>query len=255
MLQDKRGLIFGVANKRSIAWGIARAAVQSGARVMLAYQSERLGETVKELATTLGTETPTVQCDVADDASLDGAFESVRERFGRLDFVVHAVAFANKEELEGDYMITSRAGFHLALDVSTYSFTAVARRAAPLMEGTQGSLLTLTYLGAERVVPNYNVMGVAKAALESSVRYLANDLGPRGLRVNGISAGPIKTLAAAGIGDFSKILEHFRGKAPLRRNTEVEEVADAAVFLLSSQSRGITGQILHVDEGYSILGT
>jgi enoyl-[acyl-carrier protein] reductase I len=253
MLQGKRGLIFGVANKRSIAWAIARAAAGSGARIALGYQNERLGEGVRELAATLPGEATTLECDLSDETSLDRAFEKVRAG-GPLDFVVHSVAFAVKEELAGDYLATSREGFRIAHDVSVYTFTAVARRAAPLMEGTNGSLLTLSYVGAERVIPNYNVMGVAKAALESSVRYLANDLGPRGIRVNAISAGPIKTLAAAGIGDFSKILEHFKGKAPLRRNTEADEVADAAVFLLSPMSRGITGQVLHVDQGYSVMG-
>ncbi len=254
MLQGKRGIVFGVANKRSIAWAIARGASAAGAQVTLAYQNERLGETVRELAATLPGETACVECDVASDASLDKAFESVKAG-GGLDFAVHSVAFANKDELDGDYMRTSREGFRLAHDVSAYSFTAVARRAAELMEGRQGAMLTLTYIGAERVIPNYNVMGVAKAALEASVRYLANDLGPRGVRVNAISAGPIKTLAAAGIGDFSKILDHHKAKAPLRRLTEADEVADAAVFLLSPMSRGITGEVIHVDGGFSIVGT
>jgi enoyl-[acyl-carrier protein] reductase I len=255
ILQDKRGLIFGVANKRSIAWAIAKASSAAGARIAIAYQNERLGEGVRELAATLPGETACIECDVADDASLDRAFATVREKFGSLDFVVHAVAFAKKEELTGDYLQTTRDGFHLAHDVSTYSFTAVAKHAAPLMEGREGAMLTLTYLGAERVIPNYNVMGVAKAALESSVRYLAYDLGARGIRVNAISAGPIKTLAAAGINNFSSILEHHKSKAALKRNTEAEEVADAAVFLLSSMSRGITGEVLHVDNGFSIVGT
>jgi enoyl-[acyl-carrier protein] reductase I len=254
LLQDKRGIIFGIANKRSIAWAIARAAAAAGARLTLTYQNERLGESVRELAATLPNETPLVECDVADDASIDRAFATVREKMGALDFVVHAVAFAKKEELAGDYLQTTREGFRLAHDISAYSFTAVAKAAAPLMEGREGALLTLTYLGAERAVPNYNVMGVAKAALEASVRYLACDMGPKGIRVNAISAGPIKTLAAAGISDFSKILEHHKSKAPMRRNTELEEVADAAVFLLSSMSRGVTGEVVHVDGGYHIMG-
>lgn len=255
MLQGKRGIIFGVANKRSIAWAIAKSASASGAQVALTYQNERLGESVRELAATLPGETPCIECDVTNDVSLDAAFDEVKIRFGSLDFVVHSVAFARKEELSGGYSQTSRDGFHFAHDVSTYSFTAVARRGAALMEGRAGSMITLTYIGAERVIPNYNVMGVAKAALEASVRYLAADLGPRGIRVNAISAGPIKTLAAAGIGDFSQILEHHKNKAPLRKNTEAEEVADSALFLLSSLSRGITGEVIHVDGGYSILGT
>jgi enoyl-[acyl-carrier protein] reductase I len=255
LLQDKRGLVLGVANKRSIAWAIARAASQAGAKLALTYQGERLAEGVRELASSLPGETPCVECDVADDASLERAMGVVREKLGWLDFVVHAVAFAKKEELAGDYLQTTRDGFRIAHDISTYSLTAVARAAAPLMEGRQGSIVTLTYLGAEKVIPSYNVMGVAKAALEASVRYLAADLGPRGIRVNALSAGPIKTLAAAGINGFSAILDHHKSKAPLRRNTEAEEVGDAALFLLSSLSRGITGEVIHVDGGYSIMGT
>jgi enoyl-[acyl-carrier protein] reductase I len=255
MLQDKRGIIFGVANRRSIAWAIARSAAASGAKLILTYQNERLGETVRELAASLPGETLCLECDLGDDDAIDRTMNTVRERAGHLDFLVHAVAYAKKEELEGSYLQTTREGFRLAHDISAYTFTAVAKAAAPLMEGRPGSMLTLTYIGSERVIPNYNVMGVAKAALEASVRYLANDLGPVGIRVNAISAGPIKTLAAAGISDFSRILDHHKSKAPLRKNTDADEVADAALFLLSQASRGVTGTVLHVDNGYSILGT
>jgi len=255
MLQNKRGIIFGVANRRSIAWAIAKASAAAGANLVITYQNERLGEGVRELAATLPGEIACLECDLANDSNIEKTFINVRERFGSLDFLVHAVAFAKKEELEGNYLQTTREGFSLAHDISAYTFTAVAKAAAPLMEGRTGSMLTLTYLGAERVIPNYNVMGVAKAALEASVRYLANDLGPAGVRVNAISAGPIKTLASAGINDFSRILDHHKSRAPLRKNTDADEVADASVFLLSDKSRGITGEIIHVDNGYSILGT
>ncbi|MBI3820100.1 MAG: enoyl-ACP reductase [Planctomycetes bacterium] len=254
LLQDKRGIVFGIANRRSIAWAIAKAAAAEGARMVFTYQTERLGESVRELAATLPGETPCVECDLANDHAIDNAIQFTRERFGHLDFLVHAVAFARKEELEGDYMQTTREGFRLAHDISAYTFTAVAKAARPLFEGRSGSLITLTYMGAERVIPNYNVMGVAKAALEASVRYLANDLGPVNIRVNAISAGPIKTLAAAGISEFSKILDHHKSKAPMRKNTDVDEVADTAVFLLSEKSRGITGEVIHVDNGFHVLG-
>lgn len=251
-MQGKRGLVVGVANKRSIAWAIAARVAEQGARLALSYQNERLGENVFELAKTL--ESPLLlQLDVNDDAQIDAAFERVREEFGRLDFLVHSVAFAPKQELEGTFLSTSREGYKIAQEISAYSLTALTRAAYPLMtEG--GSIVALSYLGAERVIPHYNVMGVAKAALEASVRYLANDLGSSRIRVNALSAGPIKTLAAAGISGFSQMLEHHRNKAPLKKNTELAEVADAALFLLSDLSRGVTGQTIYVDGGYSIIG-
>src|SRR5215216_758074 len=253
LLEGKTGIVFGVANKRSLAWAIARRASEEGARIALTYQGERLEENARELAATI--KDPLVlPCDVTKDEDIGTVFARVKEEFGGLDLVVHGVAYALKEELEGDYINTSRDGYRISQDISVYSLTAIARAAAPLMEGRQASIITLTYLGGERVIPGYNVMGVAKAALDMSVRYLASNLGPRGIRVNGISAGPVKTLASAGIGGFSKILEHMRNHAPLRRNIDQSEVADAALFLLSKMSRGITGEILHVDSGYNIMG-
>ena len=254
LLDGKTGVVFGVANKRSLAWAIARRADEQGARIALTYQGERLEENARELAGAL--KNPVVlPCDVTRDEDIASVFATVRKEFGgALDFVVHGVAYALREELEGEYVNTSREGYRVAQDISVYSLTAIAREAAPLLEERGGSILTLTYLGGERVIPGYNVMGVAKAALDMSVRYLASSLGPRGIRVNAISAGPVKTLAAAGIGGFSKILEHMRSHAPLRRNIDQSEVADAAVFLLSDMSRGVTGEILHVDCGYNIMG-
>lgn len=253
LLEGKTGIVFGVANKRSLAWAIAKRAAEEGARIALTYQGERLEENARELAASL--KDPLVlPCDVTKDEDIETVFAHTREEFGGLDFVVHGVAYALREELEGDYVNTSREGFHIAQDISVYSLTTIARHAAPLMEGRAGSILTLTYLGGERVIPGYNVMGIAKAALDMSVRYLASNLGPKGIRVNGLSAGPIKTLASAGIGGFSKILEHMRNHAPLRRNVDQSEVADAALFLLSNMSRGVTGEILHVDSGYNIMG-
>lgn len=252
LLEGKKGLILGVANKRSIAWGIAKAAAREGARLALTYQAERFRESLERLAEPLEGAL-LLETDVAQDEQLDACFARIGETFGTLDFMVHAVAYARKEELEGEYVATSREGFGAALDVSAYSFTAVARRAAALMAPAGGSLLTLSYLGGERVVPGYNVMGVAKAALESSVRYLAADLGPRGIRVNAISAGPIRTLAASGVANFPAMLEAFKDKAPLRRNVELDEVGDAALFFLSRLSRGVTGEILFVDCGFHAL--
>lgn len=252
LLEGKTGVVFGVANKRSLAWAIARRAAEQGARIALTYQGERLEENARELAASLN-DPVVLPCDVTKDEDIEAVFARLKDEFGGLDFVVHGVAYALREELEGDYFTTSRAGFHLSQDISVYSLTLIARQAAPLMEGRQGSILTLTYLGGERVVPGYNVMGVAKAALDMSVRYLANDLGSKGIRVNALSAGPIKTLASAGIGGFSKILEFMRNRAPLRRNVDQSEVADAALFLLSNMSRGVTGEILHVDAGYNIM--
>jgi enoyl-[acyl-carrier protein] reductase I len=253
LLEGKTGLVLGIANKRSLAWGITQAVSREGARVAVTYQGERLEENVRELAA--GLKDPVIlPCDVSRDEDLDALADSVKRELGGLDFVVHAVAYALREELDGQFLDTSRDGYRIAQEISSYSFTALARRAAPLMEGRAGSMVTLSYIGGERVVPHYNVMGVAKAALEMSVRYLAADLGPRGIRVNAISAGPIKTLAASGVHGLSKMLEYHRTHAPLRKNTEQEEVGDAALFLVSRLSRGITGEIIHVDGGYHVMG-
>jgi enoyl-[acyl-carrier protein] reductase I len=253
LLQGKQGIVFGVANKRSLAWAIARRAAGEGARIALTYQGERLEENARELGATL--DRPLVlPCDVTSDEQIAAVFEQIKDQFGHLDFVVHGVAYALTQELEGEYVSTSRDGYRIAQEISVYSLTTIANHAAPLMEGRNSSILTLTYLGGERVVPHYNVMGVAKAALDMSVRYLANDLGPRGIRVNALSAGPVKTLASAGIKGFSRILDHMRNNAPLRRNVEQAEVADAGLFLLSDLSRAVTGEVLHVDCGYNIMG-
>jgi enoyl-[acyl-carrier protein] reductase I len=253
LLEGKHGLVLGIANKRSIAWGIAQAAQREGARLAVTYQGERLLENVRELAGQL-CDPLILPCDVTKDGDLEALAQSVRQQFGALDFVVHAVAFALREELDGEFLNTSREGYRLAQDISSYSLTALARVTAPLMEGRGGSIVTLSYLGGERVVPHYNVMGVAKAALEMSVRYLAADLGPRGIRVNAISAGPIKTLAASGVHGLSKMLEYHRTHAPLRRTTDQDEVGDAALFLVSSLSRGVTGEVIHVDGGFHVMG-
>lgn len=252
LLEGKRGLVLGIANKRSIAWGIAQAAHREGARLAVTYQGERLEENVRDLAQALR-EPLVLPCDVAKDEDLKALAASVKEGLGGLDFVVHAVAFALREELDGEFVNTSREGYRIAQDISSYSLTALARETAPLMEGG-GSIVTLSYLGGERVVPHYNVMGVAKAALEMSVRYLAADLGPRGIRVNAISAGPIKTLAASGVHGLSKMLEYHRTHAPLRRTTDQDEVGDTALFLLSHLSRGVTGEVIHVDGGFHVMG-
>ena len=253
-LAGKHGLIVGVANKRSISWAIAQAAAAAGARLALTYPSERLEENVRELAAKL--ENPLVlPCDVTSDQQIADLAASVDREFGGLDFLVHGVAFAQQAELSSPFVQTSREGFRIALDVSAYSLIGLTRACVPLMEKRGGgSILTLTYIGSQRVVTNYNVMGVAKAALEASVRYLASDLGPKNIRVNAISAGPIKTLAASGISGFSSVLQLYRDRAPLRRNVELAEVADAAVFLLGSGSRGMTGEIMMVDLGYHVLG-
>jgi enoyl-[acyl-carrier protein] reductase I len=256
-LEGKRGLIVGVANKRSLAWGIAKSVAREGARLALTYQDERLESNVRKLASELDTPL-VVPCDVTDDGQLDSVAEALREHMGGVDFLVHAVAFALREELDGQFVDTSREGFRVAHDISAYSLTALARRLAPLMPAPEdggGSVVTLSYLGGERVVPNYNVMGVAKAALEMSVRYLAADLGPRGVRVNAISAGPVKTLAASGVQGIGKMLAFHRANAPLRKNTEQEEVGDTAAFLVSSLARGITGEVIYVDGGFHVLGT
>ena len=252
LLEGKLGLVLGIANKRSIAWAIAQAVSREGARLALTYQGERLEENVRALAGSL--KDPLIlPCDVARDEDLDALAAAVQKDFGRLDFVVHAVAFALREELDGEFLDTSREGYRIAQDVSSYSLTALARRLAPLMHGRDASIVTLSYLGGERVVPHYNVMGVAKSALEMSVRYLAADLGPRGIRVNAVSAGPIKTLAASGVHGLSKMLEYHRTHAPLRKNTEQDEVGDAALFLISRLSRGITGEVVHVDNGFHVM--
>jgi enoyl-[acyl-carrier protein] reductase I len=255
VLTDKIGLVIGVANKRSISWAIARAAAEQGAALVITHQNERLAENVRELAGTLN-DLPLLQpCDVSDDAQIDALFATIDERFGRLDFLVHGVAFADRIDLEQPFVETSRDGFRKALDISAYSLVALARRARPLMEKAGGgSIVTLSYLGAERVFPNYNVMGVAKAALEASVRYLASDLGPKNIRVNAVSAGPIKTLAASGIAGFSGILQTYRDRAPLRRTVETNEVADAALFLIGPAGRAVTGEVLMVDGGFHAMG-
>ena len=252
LLEGKRGLVLGIANKRSIAWGIAQAAHREGARLAVTYQGERLLENVQELSQQLR-DPLILPCDVSKDEDLKALAESVRNEFGTLDFVVHAVAFALREELDGDFVNTSREGYRIAQDISSYSLTALAREVVPLMPNG-GSIVTLSYLGGERVVPHYNVMGVAKAALEMSVRYLAADLGPKGIRVNAISAGPIKTLAASGVHGLSKMLEYHRTYAPMRRNTDQEEVGDTGLFLVSPLSRGVTGEVIHVDGGFHVIG-
>ena len=252
LMAGKRGLIMGVANDRSLAWGIAQACSAHGAELAFTFQGEALQKRVEPLAASVGSSI-VLPCDVTDEASMDKVFATIKERWGRLDFLVHAIAFSDKEELKGKYVATSRKNFLQTLDVSCYSFTACAQRAVPLM-GEGGSMITLTYYGAERVVPHYNVMGVAKAALEASVRYLAADLGGQNIRVNAISAGPVKTLAASGIGDFRYILKWNQYNSPLKRNTTIEDVGGAGVYLLSHLSSGVTGEIHHVDSGYHVVG-
>ena len=251
-MQGKRGLIMGVANNRSIAWGIAKACRSYGADIALTYQGEALRKRVEPLAAELGAAV-VGHCDVTDAAAMDAVFAELERLWGRIDFLVHAIAFSDKDELDGRYVETTRDNFNRTMEISVYSLTAVAQRAEKLMnEG--GSILTLTYYGAEKVMPHYNVMGVAKAALEASVRYLAVDLGSRNIRVNAISAGPIKTLAASGIGDFRYILKWNEYNAPLKRTTTIEEVGGAGVYLLSDLSRGVTGEVHHVDSGYHVVG-
>src|SRR5881396_2463002 len=253
LLDGKIGLIMGVANKRSIAWAIANAANNAGARLILTYQNDRLGENVHELAAQLNN--PLVlPCDVADDEQIQTLMSRIGEEVGHLDFLVHALAYAPREALDGMYADTKREDFRIALDVSAYSLVAVARAALPLMQGRQAAIVTLTYLGSKRVIQNYNVMGVAKAALEASVRYLANDLGPHGIRVNAISAGPVKTLASSAVGGISNMIKLHAERAPLRRPVDIEEIGDAALFLLSPLSRGVSGEVIYVDGGYHILG-
>ena len=252
LMAGKRGLIMGVANSRSIAWGIAQACANHGAKLAFTYQGDALKKRVEPLAQSIGSDL-VLPCDVTDDASIDAAFAEVEKAWGQLDFVVHAIAFSNKDELTGRYVDTTAENFKQTMYISCYSFTAVAQRAEKLMSDG-GSLLTLTYYGAEKWMPHYNVMGVAKAALEASVRYLAADLGEKDIRVNAISAGPIKTLAAAGIGDFRYILKWNEYNSPLRRTVTIDEVGNAGVYLLSDLGRGVTGEITHVDGGYHIVG-
>lgn len=251
-LKGKKGLIMGVANDRSIAYGIAKAVRDAGADLAFTYQGEALERRVRPLAADLGSDR-LYSCDVTDEASIDAAFSDIEKNWGKLDFLVHAIAFSDKKELDGLYLNTSRENFLRTMDISVYSFTSVCQRAVPLMKDG-GSLLTLTYYGAERVMPHYNVMGVAKAALEASVRYLAADLGPKNIRVNAISAGPIKTLAASGIGDFRFILKWNEYNAPLRRNVTIEDVGRSGLFLLSDLGSGVTGEVMHVDAGYHTVG-
>jgi len=252
LMRGKRGLVMGVANNRSLAWGIASAARQAGAELALTYQGDALKRRVEPLAAELQA-LVAGHCDVTDAASMDDVFRTVEKAWGGLDFLVHAIAFSDKDELTGRYLDTTEANFTRTLHISCYSFTALAQRAARLMPNG-GSLLTLTYYGAEKVMPHYNVMGVAKAALEASVRYLAVDLGPQQVRVNAISAGPIKTLAASGIGDFRYILKWNEYNAPLRRTVTIEDVGRAALFLLSDLGSGVTGDVVHVDAGYHVVG-
>ncbi|MGE0407330.1 MAG: enoyl-ACP reductase [Candidatus Korobacteraceae bacterium] len=251
-LEGRVAVVFGVANKRSIAWGIAQKLQQAGAQLVITYQNERLAAEAHDLITSLPG-AAALQCDVSNDAEIDALFAQLRDRYGKLHTLVHSVAFAPTEELRREFLLTSREGFRIAHDVSVYSLIALSRAAAPLMtEG--GSIVTLTYYGAEKVVPHYNVMGVAKAALEASVRYLANDLGPSKVRVNAISAGPIKTLAARGISGLGDMLKAHAERAPLKRNVDVSEVADAALFLSSDMGSGVTGEVIYVDCGYNIMG-
>jgi enoyl-[acyl-carrier protein] reductase I len=252
LMAGKRGLIMGLANDKSLAWGIAKKLSEHGAELAFSYQGEALGKRVKPLAESLGSDF-LVECDVSDMAALDTTFETIQKRWESLDFVVHAIGFSDKNELRGKYVDTSLENFLMTMNISAYSLVAVTRRARAMMR-KGGSVLTLSYYGAEKVVPHYNVMGVAKAALETSVKYLANDLGPEGLRVNAISAGPIKTLAASGIGDFRYILKWNELNAPLRRNVTIEDVGGAALYLLSDLASGVTGEIHHVDAGYNLVG-
>ncbi len=252
LMEGKRGLVMGVANSRSIAWGIARACARHGAELAFTYQGDALKKRVVPLAESIDS-TIVLPCDVTDADSIDAVFEVLEKEWGSIDFIVHAIAFSDKEELTGRYVDTSAANFEKTMNISCYSFTAVTQRAEKLMS-KGGSLLTLTYYGAERVMPHYNVMGVAKAALEASVRYLAEDLGKKNIRVNAISAGPIKTLASAGIGDFRYILKWNEYNSPLRRTVSIDEVGNAALFLLSDMGSGVTGEVQHVDCGYHVVG-
>jgi len=252
-LEGKLGLVLGVANKRSIAWACARALADRGMRLAFTYAGDRLRGGVEELAAEIEGSI-VLPCDVTQPEQIEALFASLKQQFGGLDALVHGVAFAKREELVGDFYATSRDGYMIAHEVSAYSLTAVTRSALPLMEGRSGSIVTLTYIGSERVIPNYNIMGIAKAALEASVRYLAHDLGPRGIRVNAISAGPIRTLSASGVTGFSDMLDEIAERAPLRRNITADEVGEVCAFLCSPMSRGMTGTTLYVDAGYHIMG-
>jgi enoyl-[acyl-carrier protein] reductase I len=252
LMRGKRGLIMGLANDKSIAWGIAKACADAGAEIAFSYQGEALKKRVDPLIASIGMQRM-VECDVSDEASLDALFATLKEDWGTLDFVVHAIGFSDKNELRGRYVDTSAANFRMTMDISVYSFTAVCARAAAMMPNG-GSLLTLTYYGAEKVMPHYNVMGLAKAALETSVQYIAEDLGKDNIRVNAISAGPIKTLAASGIGDFRYIMKWNELNSPLRRNVDQDEVGRSALYLLSDLASGVTGEVLHVDAGYHVVG-
>ncbi|MCR9244524.1 MAG: enoyl-ACP reductase [bacterium] len=254
LLSGKNVVIFGVANKRSIAWGIAQALNREGARIALTYQNERMGDAVKKLAGDLEGDTVLAPCDVTVEGDIERCFETIGKEFDGLDGLVHSIAFAKREELGGNFVDTSWDGYALAQQVSAWSLIGLCRAAAPMMEGRDAGVVCLSYYGAEKVVQNYNVMGVAKAALESSTRYLANDLGPRGIRVNAISAGPIKTVSAMGVSDFGSLLDSMAQKSPLRRNVDQADVGNTAAFLLSQLSSGLTGQVLYVDAGYSIMG-
>ena len=252
LMHGKRGLVMGVANERSIAWGISKTLADHGTSLAFTYQGEALEKRVRPLAESLNSKI-VLPCDVTDPASIDSVFSSLEKEWGSLDFVVHAIAYSDKDELKGKYLDTSPENFAMTMNISCYSFTAICQRAVPLMTNG-GSLLTLSYQGAERVMPHYNVMGIAKAALETSVKYLAADLGGKNIRVNAISAGPIKTLAASGIGDFRYILKWNEYNSPLRRNTTIEEVGGAGLYLLSDLSAGVTGEVHHVDSGYHVVG-
>jgi enoyl-[acyl-carrier protein] reductase I len=254
MMEGKRAAVFGVANDHSIAWAIARRLHVEGAELALTYPNEAIEKRVRPLAESIGTDL-VLPCDVSDDAQIEAVFGALAERWSHgLDAVVHSLAFAGRDELKGRFLETSRQGFHLALDVSAYSLVAMARAAEPLLAARRGSLITMTYYGAEKVVPHYNVMGVAKAALETCVRYLAADLGPAGIRVNAISAGPLRTLSSAGISGFKTMLHYHEERAPLRRNINAEEVAAAALYLCGDGASGVTGEVLHVDGGYNVMG-
>jgi len=253
ILKGKKGAIFGVANDKSIAWGIAQMLHQEGADLAFTYAGEILEKRVRPLAEKVGSKI-ILPCDVTKDEEIKQVFQNIRQEWGGLDFLVHAIAYANKEDLTNPYIETSREGFHLALDISSYSLVALSRHAAALMEGRRGAILTMTYMGSEKVIPNYNVMGVAKAALEASVKYLAYDLGPKGTRVNAISAGPIRTLAASGISGFKEMLHFSSERAPLKRNIDQDEVGRTALYLLSDMASAVTGEVLHVDAGYNIMG-
>ena len=253
LLEGKKAVIFGVANDRSIAWAISEAFHAQGAELAFTFAGEVLEKRVRPLAEGIGAKI-ILPCDVTKDEEMEQVFATLKQEWGGVDILVHAIAFANKEDLANPYLQTSRQGFQLALDISAYSLVALARHAAPLMEERKGAILTLTYMGSEKVIPNYNVMGVAKAALEASVRYLAHDLGPKGIRVNAISAGPIRTLAAAGIADFRSMLHHVAGRAPLKRNIDADEVGKTALYLCSDWGSAVTGEVLHADAGYNIMG-